>query len=67
VTLMTLADFDFRLSVNFVLLYVFYALICSLDASVLVVLFFCLGSFCAFNALTLLVGRQEGHLACKKL
>jgi len=40
VTLMTLADFDFRLSVNFVLLYVFYALICSVDASVLVVLFF---------------------------
>jgi len=23
--------------------------------------------FCAFSALTLLVGRQEGHLACKKL
>jgi len=22
---------------------------------------------CAFSALTLLVGRQEGHLACKKL
>ena len=22
---------------------------------------------CAFNALTLLVGRQEGHPACKKL
>jgi len=22
--------------------------------------------FCAFSALTLLVGRQEGHLACKK-
>jgi len=25
------------------------------------------GSTCAFSALTLLVGRQEGHLACKKL
>jgi len=24
-------------------------------------------SSCAFSALTLLVGRQEGHLACKKL
>ena len=24
-------------------------------------------SACAFNALTLLVGRQEGHPACKKL
>jgi len=24
-------------------------------------------SACAFSALTLLVGRQEGHLACKKL
>jgi len=24
-------------------------------------------SSCAFNALTLLVGRQEGHPACKKL
>jgi len=24
-------------------------------------------SWCAFSALTLLVGRQEGHLACKKL
>jgi len=23
--------------------------------------------YCAFSALTLLVGRQEGHLACKKL
>jgi len=23
--------------------------------------------FCAFSALTLLAGRQEGHLACKKL
>ena len=23
-------------------------------------------SHCAFSALTLLVGRQEGHLACKK-
>jgi len=23
-------------------------------------------SFCAFNALTLLVGRQEGHPVCKK-
>jgi len=23
--------------------------------------------FCAFSALTLLVGRQEGHPACKKL
>jgi len=23
--------------------------------------------FLAFSALTLLVGRQEGHLACKKL
>jgi len=23
--------------------------------------------FCAFGALTLLVGRQEGHPACKKL
>jgi len=23
--------------------------------------------FCAFSALTLLVGRQEGHLTCKKL
>jgi len=22
---------------------------------------------CAFSALTLLVGRQEGHVACKKL
>jgi len=27
--------------------------------------FFCIA--CAFSALTLLVGRQEGHLACKKL
>jgi len=24
-------------------------------------------SACAFSALTLLVGRQEGHAACKKL
>ena len=24
-------------------------------------------SLCAFSALTLLVGRQEGHPACKKL
>jgi len=27
---------------------------------------FC-STFCAFSALTLLVGRQEGHPACKKL
>jgi len=27
---------------------------------------FLLTFFCAFSALTLLVGRQEGHLACKK-
>jgi len=27
----------------------------------------CAFSACAFSALTLLVGRQEGHLACKKL
>ena len=25
------------------------------------------GTVCAFSALTLLVGRQEGHPACKKL
>ena len=30
-------------------------------------LFQCLQCFFAFSALTLLVGRQEGHLACKKL
>jgi len=29
--------------------------------------FFCAFSACAFSALTLLVGRQEGHPACKKL
>jgi len=29
-------------------------------------LFFCT-VYCVFSALTLLVGRQEGHLACKKL
>jgi len=27
----------------------------------------CAFSACAFSALTLLVGQQEGHLACKKL
>jgi len=27
----------------------------------------CILYFIAFSALTLLVGRQEGHLACKKL
>jgi len=27
----------------------------------------CVNSSCAFSALTLLVGRQEGHPACKKL
>ena len=26
-----------------------------------------IGKQCAFSALTLLVGRQEGHPACKKL
>jgi len=31
-------------------------------------LFFCLFFyFSAFSALTLLIGQQEGHLACKKL
>ena len=29
--------------------------------------FHCLRKSCAFSALTLLVGRQEGHPACKKL
>jgi len=29
-------------------------------------LFVCTFSACTFSALTLLVGRQEGHLACKK-
>ena len=28
---------------------------------------FCVVGLCAFSALTLLVGRQEGHPACKKL
>jgi len=28
---------------------------------------FYLLTYCAFSALTLLVGRQEGHPACKKL
>ena len=28
---------------------------------------FCTCYLCAFNALTLLVGRQEGHPACKQL
>jgi len=27
----------------------------------------CVAAECAFSALTLLVGRQEGHPACKKL
>ena len=30
-------------------------------------LYFCVHAFIAFSALTLLVGRQEGHPACKKL
>jgi len=30
-------------------------------------LFFYSAFICAFSALTLLVGRQEGHPACKKL
>jgi len=30
-------------------------------------LIFCLPVYFAFSALTLLVGRQEGHPACKKL
>jgi len=29
--------------------------------------FCCISLFCAISALTLLVGRQEGHPACKKL
>jgi len=63
VTLMTLADFDFRLSVNFVLLYVFYALICSPDASVLVVLFFLSRKFLClqcFDAVSWAAGRASG-------
>jgi len=31
------------------------------------VIFVCTALSCAFSALTLLVGRQEGHPACKKL
>jgi len=31
---------------------------------IIVVFSYC---YCAFSALTLLVGRQEGHPACKKL
>ena len=30
-------------------------------------LFYLLSVVCAFSALMLLVGQQEGHLACKKL
>ena len=37
----------------------------SLDLVVFCCLFFV--GFCTFSALTLLVGRQEGHPACKKL
>ena len=33
--------------------------------SIFLVLFLCLLPDCAFSALTLLVGRQEGHPACK--
>jgi len=29
--------------------------------------FLLISLFCAFSALTLLVGRQEGHPACKKM
>jgi len=29
--------------------------------------YICTNKYKAFSALTLLVGRQEGHLACKKL
>jgi len=35
-------------------LFIYYMLACAFSA-------------CAFSALTLLVGRQEGHPACKKL
>ena len=33
----------------------------------LVTCWICKDSVCAFSTLTLLVGQQEGHLACKKL
>jgi len=37
------------------------------DAHVFTILYLCLQCCCAFSALTLLVGRQEGHPVCKKL
>jgi len=37
------------------------------DGSVCKFLSYCLYADCAFSTLTLLVGRQEGHPACKKL
>jgi len=39
----------------------------SFAAIFIVDLSYVLFSVCAFSALTLLVGRQEGHPACKKL
>ena len=39
-----------------------YVFVCILDV---VLMYWCI--WCAFSALTLLVGRQEGHPACKKL
>ena len=46
-----------------------YALLCHVVSNCLVAdkIFIDLYAFCAFSALTLLVGRQEGHPACKKL
>jgi len=40
---------------------------CSGDSEEEAFIYYCLLLFIAFSALTLLVGQQEGHLACKKL
>jgi len=42
-------------------------LFCVLLRLMLILLYCIFVPFTAFSALTLLVGRQEGHLACKKL
>ena len=53
-----------RFAVNAFKLIILVLLFCVFLYSVPVLCFFV---FCAFSALTLLVGRQEGHPACKKL
>jgi len=52
-------DFNFAGNITKIVLLLYILTFC-------IILFVVYLGFCAFSALTLLVGQQEGHLVCKK-